>query len=41
LEPSGKKGMKPVEYSMESNFEDKHEEEHEDSKKERNFITTN
>jgi hypothetical protein len=40
LEPSGRKGMEPIEDSMDP-IKEKHEEEHEDSKKERKVRTTN
>jgi hypothetical protein len=40
LEPSGRKGMESIKYSMDSNVEKEHEEEHEDSKKERKSRTT-
>jgi hypothetical protein len=41
LKSSERKGIESIEYSMDSNIEEKHEEEHEDSKKERNVKTTN
>jgi hypothetical protein len=41
LEPSERKGIESIEYSMDSNIKEKHEEEHEDSNKQIKFKTTN
>jgi hypothetical protein len=41
LEPLERKGIESIEYSMDSNIEEKHEKEQKYSKKERKVITTN
>jgi hypothetical protein len=41
LDPSKRKGIEYIEYSMDSNIQDKHEEEHQYSKKEIKVRKTN